>query len=179
MSASDALSSGTWRRSLVYLHYPDGLEIWVNGSRESWEVRIGADLVDIPAAGWYAAGPGFACASVRIDGHRVDYVRSPEYLYHDGHGVDASVEGLSCAVPVIVRLGVRERARTLSFRFPGAASRVGLAPQLLPVGARVRRAAALGPDGSVRPAPTLLPDGPRTWLAPPAGARSLDVEWTD
>ncbi len=179
MSASDALSSGTWRRSLVYLHYPDGLEIWVNGSREPWEVRIGADLVDIPAAGWYAAGSGFTCASVRFDGHRIDYVRAPEYLYHDGHGAEAYVEGLSCAVPVIVRTGVRERTRTLSFRFPGAGARIGLAAPLLPDGARIRRAAALGSDGSAQPAPTLLPDGPRTWIVPSADARSLELEWTD
>ncbi len=179
MTVADALSSGLWRKSLLYLRYPDGLELWVNGSDGPWEVRLGADLVHLPPAGWYAAAPGFACASVHLDGRRVDFVRAPEYSYHDGGGAESFALDLACSAQVLARSDGSERGRRLSFWFPGAAARIGLGPQFLPAGSRVVRLSATGADGAPLAPPGLTDDGGRAWLHPPAGTRRMELEWTN
>ena len=179
LSDADALSSGLWRKSMLYLRYRDGLEIWINGSDVPWEVRVGADLVTLPPAGWHAAGPGFACASLTIGGRRVEFVRAAEYDYHDGGGGESFALDLACAAPVVARTGTAGRGRTRSFWFPGTAARVGLGPGLLPAGARIVRRAATGADGEPVPAPDLVADGDRAWLVPASGTRRMELEWTN
>lgn len=179
MSASDALSSGLWRRSMLYLRYPDGLEVWVNGSDAPWEIRIGAGLVNLPPAGWYASGPDFSCGSVQREGCRFEYVRSPEYIYHDGGGSELPEADLGCAGAVIVRTSSTDRGRTLDFRFPGAAARIGLGLGLLPAGSRIVRISAKGADGASVEAPGLVPGEGRSWVVPRPGTRRMELEWTN
>lgn len=179
MTVADALSSGLWRKSMLYLRYPDGLELWINGSDDPWEVRFGADLVNLPPAGWYASAPGFACASVHLDGRRVEFVRSPEYSYHDGGGVESFALDLACPAPVLARTDASERSRRLSFWFPGAAARIGIGPRFLPAGSRVVRLSATGANGAPLPPPGLSGDDGRAWLEPAAGTRRMELEWTN
>ncbi|MFO1492134.1 MAG: hypothetical protein U1F87_14780 [Kiritimatiellia bacterium] len=51
VSLPKALQTGIWRRSQIYVQMPCGLEMWVNGSREPWEVRQGRDTHVLPPFG--------------------------------------------------------------------------------------------------------------------------------
>ena len=89
LTTGQALATGTYRRSQVYVRYSNGLELWVNGHpTESWDVsEVGMTL---PPNGWYVQGD-FAdgkliAYSAIVEGHRADYVDSPAYLYANGRG---------------------------------------------------------------------------------------------
>lgn len=89
LTTGEALLSGAYRRSQLYVKYANGLELWVNGHRtEPWEVsEIG---ITLPPNGWYVRGSfpegNLVAFSAILEGHRVDYVDGPDYLYANGRG---------------------------------------------------------------------------------------------
>jgi hypothetical protein len=55
ISSSEAFQSGDWRKSKIFIHYPNDLRIWVNGNAsESWPVTHDGDKDDLPPFGWLA-----------------------------------------------------------------------------------------------------------------------------
>jgi hypothetical protein len=105
LESSDAFRSGEWRDSRLFVQYPNGLRIWVNGNdSQSWSVRDGADVYDLPPYGWLALGAdGFFDASVNLEGNRVDRVSAPELVFLDGRGQSVIVDGIGSAGSVAVR----------------------------------------------------------------------------
>lgn len=178
VSAVDALASGLWRMSRLYLRHADGLEIWVNGSREPWEIIIGAGPVVLPPHGWYAAEEDFLCASTRVDGGRADRIRSAGFAYHDGHGGTAFADGMACPLPVVLRDEPHGLNRKFTIEFPLGAARLGLAPPLFPVGARTLRIAAQTAARSLAKAPAADMEDGRLWILPSPDSRFVEVEWT-
>ncbi len=89
LPTAQALATGAFRRSQVYVKYANGLELWVNGHMsETWDVP--EVNVTLPPNGWYARGTfsdgDLVAYSALVDGHRADYVDSPGYLYANGRG---------------------------------------------------------------------------------------------
>lgn len=84
VSASIAISKDIINLSRLHLVYRNGLEIFVNGSDSIWKVED----KELPTWGWYARDKkgDFIEFSALVNGHRVDYVKSPEYEYLDARG---------------------------------------------------------------------------------------------
>ena len=103
VSTSEAILGGALARSQLYLHFPADLEIWVNGSADlDWEVRVGRDTWILPPSGWVAAAPGFLEVSARVDGARLDYLKTKDFLYFDGRGREDPFRGWASAGPLAV-----------------------------------------------------------------------------
>jgi hypothetical protein len=82
---SAAVANDAFRRCQIVTRYEDGLEVFVNGHpRENWTV----DRQCLPPNGWLVRDPSgkLTAWSLLVDGHRADYVDSPDYLYADGRG---------------------------------------------------------------------------------------------
>ncbi|MBI2950046.1 MAG: hypothetical protein HYY23_20630, partial [Verrucomicrobia bacterium] len=95
VSVSDALLRDLPRtRRQLFVEYPGGLRLWLNDHpKENWRVpsaERGARNAELtlPPAGWAAtANKGELFSYSAWDGtNRVDYIRSPEYVYLDGRG---------------------------------------------------------------------------------------------
>lgn len=84
VSASIAISKDIINLSRLHLVYRNGLEIFINGSDSVWKVED----KELPKWGWYARDRrgDFIEFSALVNGHRVDYVKSPEYEYLDARG---------------------------------------------------------------------------------------------
>jgi hypothetical protein len=85
LDVSAAIAAGAHYRSQLKLEYDDGLEIWVNGSKEEhWKTPH----ADLPPSGYYAKSPNgeLEVFSALHDGKRGDYVISPAYDFIDGRG---------------------------------------------------------------------------------------------
>ena len=83
---SEAIASKSHRRSQLKLEYDNGLEIWVNGSKEeNWKTPY----ADLPPSGYYAKlqAENLEVFSANQDGKRGDFVRSPAYDFIDGRGI--------------------------------------------------------------------------------------------
>ncbi len=90
-----ALQTGAWRRSQLYVQMPCGLEVWINGNAEPWEVRQGRDTHVLPAYGHVAAaGDGFRQMSVVRDGRRVDFVEDGRFRFFAPRGPGPRFEGV-------------------------------------------------------------------------------------
>ncbi len=103
VSSSEAFQSGDWRESKLFIRYPNGLRIWVNGNAtESWQApETGYDL---PPFGWLALGTdGFVECSVSLEGRRYDRVSSPECVFLDGRGAWRSFDGVAASGSAAVR----------------------------------------------------------------------------
>ena len=106
LTASQAIASGEMRHSRLRVKYPGGLQVYVNGSREDWEIGgVDGKAVTLPPWGWYAfeKNTGFVELSGVMDRHRMDYVRSAEYEYLDGRSTRTCVGGLSAKGAIAVR----------------------------------------------------------------------------
>lgn len=106
MSVSQAIARDVMKLSRLHVVYQNGLELYVNGSPDVWTVndRQGKPI-QLPTWGWCAwdrKGELFEY-SASVDGHRVDYVKSPDYEYLDGRGVVTTIGGISAKGSVAVR----------------------------------------------------------------------------
>ena len=85
LPSTEAVATGAFRRNQIVTTYSNGLKVWVNGHpTETWKTSE----VELPPNGWFVQDPSgkLAAFSACRNGHRVDYVDSPEYLYADGRG---------------------------------------------------------------------------------------------
>jgi len=105
IESSQALLDGSWKDSKIYIRYPNGLEIWVNGYPDStWAVQAPSGLYTLPPFGWVAVQPDdFFEASALSQGHRYDEVASPEYIFLDGRGVFRRNSGIGFSGSLAVR----------------------------------------------------------------------------
>ncbi len=85
LEVSAAIATNAHKRSQLKLEYDNGLEIWVNGSKEeNWKTPN----ADLPPSGYYAKLPNgeLEVFSANKNGQRGDYVTSPAYDFIDGRG---------------------------------------------------------------------------------------------
>ncbi len=104
LAPSDALRTGAYKRSQVFVEYANGLRVFANGSfKESWRVRGPQSEVVLPPNGWLAwQGDEFLEYSALRNGRRVDYCRSPVYTFADGRGVETDFGDVKATNAVIV-----------------------------------------------------------------------------
>lgn len=85
LDVSAAIVTNAHKRSQLKLEYDNGLEIWVNGSKEEfWKTPF----AELPPSGYYAKLPDgeLEVFSAIKNGVRADYVHSPAYEFIDGRG---------------------------------------------------------------------------------------------
>ncbi len=86
LKTSAAVATGAYRRRQIATRYGNGMKVVVNGHpTETWKI---AEAV-LPPFGWFAEDTRegkLLAFSALVDGHRADYVDSPEYVYADGRG---------------------------------------------------------------------------------------------
>ena len=86
LDVSAAIATGAISRSQLKLEYDNGLEIWVNGSKdETWKTPF----AELPPSGYYAKLPDgeLVVFSAFKNGKRADYVHSLTYDFIDGRGI--------------------------------------------------------------------------------------------
>jgi len=127
VSSSEAILSGDWRKSRLYIHYPSDLRIWVNGNAsESWTVTHEGFVNDLPPFGWLAIGAdGFYECSESLYGKRYDRVRSAECIFLDGRGAWRGFDGIGTSGSVAVRRG--KEGKGLSVTIVEAVDRLAIA----------------------------------------------------
>ncbi len=105
ISSSEAMLNDQWKASRLYVRYPAGLDVWVNGNATAnWMVKANGRQVVLPPFGWLAIqGNSFYEASEVVNGKRCDRVSSPEYVFLDGRESIQSVDGVSTSGSVAVR----------------------------------------------------------------------------
>ena len=104
VSSSAALQGGEWRKSKLFIRYPGGLRIWINGNAsESWQVEHEKQVHNLPSFGWLAIGAdGFIESSESIDGKRFDRASSPACIFIDGRGTWREFDGIGTSGSVAV-----------------------------------------------------------------------------
>jgi hypothetical protein len=130
LDSSAAVAGGAFRRSQIVTEYSNGLKVIVNGNRkETWTTPEAV----LPPNGWFAKDREgkLIALSALMDGHRVDYVDSPAYLYADGRGRLTRFAKAACDGPLIVHRGPTKTscgaAVSAAFRAGGTP-----APQIVP-----------------------------------------------
>ena len=105
VTSSEAFLSGDWRRSQVFVRYPGGLCVWVNGNPEKpWRVENDGTAHELPPFGWLAVGKdGFFESSESIEGKRCDLAVTPECIFLDGRGSWRQCAGVGASGSVAVR----------------------------------------------------------------------------
>jgi hypothetical protein len=105
VSSSAAFLSGDWRKSKIFIEYPNGLRVWVNGNAtEPWRVEHKGAASELPPFGWLAIGAdGFYECSQSLDGQRYDRVSAPESVFLDGRGMWRDFDGIATSGSVAVR----------------------------------------------------------------------------
>ena len=108
---SAAVASGVFKRSQVTVRYSDGTFTAANGSMdEAMRVALpGGETLWLPPNGYFGftSDGKVLTYSGLIDGHRVDYACSPEYVYLGARGTATSLPGVSTN-KISVRLAERE-----------------------------------------------------------------------
>lgn len=103
ISSSEAFQSGDWRKSKIFIRYPNGLRIWVNGNASEPWLAPGTEY-ELPPFGWLALGTdGFIECSALLEGRRYDRVSSSECIFLDGRGVWRNFDGVAASGSVAVR----------------------------------------------------------------------------
>jgi len=105
VSASEAFLSGEWKKSRLFIQYPNSLQIWVNGNAsESWEVTHQGVSHIMPPYGWLAIqSDEFYESSELVDGKRCDRVSCPELIFVDGRGSFCLLDGIGTSGSLAVR----------------------------------------------------------------------------
>jgi hypothetical protein len=105
VNSSAAFLAGSWKKSKLFVLYPNGLRIWVNGNaRESWQVDCDGTEHTLPPFGWLAVGrDGFYECSESLQEKRYDRACTPEVLFLDGRGTLRGFDGVETSGSVAVR----------------------------------------------------------------------------
>jgi hypothetical protein len=106
VDTDEAIRGGAYKDCFVYARYENGTEVYVNrNASKEWTVTLKGQRLVLPPAG-YAAAQGddfFEFSALVDDGHRADYVRSPEYIYADGRGTLTRFPEIATAGAVLWR----------------------------------------------------------------------------
>ena len=115
MSSSEALLNSQWKASRLYIKYPGGLELWVNGNAsENWDIENRSRKITLPPFGWLAVqGNDFYEASEIVNGKRCDRASSAEYVFVDGRGSMQLIDGLSTSGSLAVRPGQKDKSLSI------------------------------------------------------------------
>ncbi|NOY81303.1 MAG: hypothetical protein GXP31_09895 [Kiritimatiellaeota bacterium] len=107
VSTSRAIASGAYKNCQVYTRYQNGLEVYVNRNQQRrWKVAVGGKEYVLPPNGYVACLPGRILEySAWVDGHRADYVSSPEYTYCDGRRQGTRFGKIAAAHSYVVKRG--------------------------------------------------------------------------
>ncbi len=148
LDTSRAVASGAYRRSQIVTRYGNGLEVFVNGhTADSWQTPHAT----LPPNGWYVHNPDdntLKALSAIVDGHRADYVDSPDYVYANGRGVLTRFPKATCDGQLIAKRqedGTTEliplsNCHVMGIDLDGqAATAVALDASRKPIGAAVTR----------------------------------------
>jgi hypothetical protein len=97
-----ALTNHAGQLNRLYIEYPGQVEVRVNGSPDQhWIVQSGNDTYTLPPFGWLVTAPDCFAFSGLVNGQRVDYVESPDYLYFDPRGQPVTFRGLRSDRPLL------------------------------------------------------------------------------
>ena len=103
LDTTAAVVSGAYKRSQLVVEYDGGVNVVFNGSKaEDFNVRWKTRSFSLPPNGyaaWSDDGKVELFSGMQA-GHRIDYCRSPEYIYIDGRGrfssyADAAASGIA------------------------------------------------------------------------------------
>jgi hypothetical protein len=105
LTSSEAFLNDRWKESRLFIRYPNGLQIWVNGNAgEAWKVGYGGTTHILPPHGWLAIhADEFFESSELAEGKRYDCVGSPEYVFLDGRGSMRTFEGIGTSGSLVVK----------------------------------------------------------------------------
>ncbi|NQT83641.1 hypothetical protein HQ563_11490, partial [bacterium] len=85
VSTSEALASDAHKNGRVFVRYSGGLAVCVNYNENgNWAISADGETHVLPPFGFYAAdGKGFVSYSKMLGRGRIEFVKSPEYIYID------------------------------------------------------------------------------------------------
>lgn len=96
---SQATKEGlNFQQAQIYEEYANGLKLYINfHPSQNWTVTLEGQMYILPPYGWVArnANTNYVNYSALTNGHRVDYVRSNEYIFADARGVSTAFAGYS------------------------------------------------------------------------------------
>lgn len=172
VDTSEALRTGAYRDSQVYVRYDSGLEVHANLSWDKdWEVRAGDRTYLLPPTGFVAYMPNELLEySAAIDGRRVEYVDAPEYVYLDTRGQLLATDKLRTDGAVAVKRDEAEDAwwvipATTASEVTIDAAAFGITPD-----AEELQVVAIAKDGSEADPPEVRRAGSRATIFPVEGA---------
>lgn len=103
---SRAVATGIYADSRIVNEYRDGTVTVVNGSGEKpMHIRYRDRDIQLPPygyTGWSADGKAYVFSG-DVDGHRIDYAESEDYLYMDGRGRFTRMDKAATQGPAICR----------------------------------------------------------------------------
>ncbi|MBM3498269.1 MAG: hypothetical protein FJX74_06315 [Armatimonadetes bacterium] len=165
LSTSDAVRSGAYRHSQVYVRYETGLEVWVNGSlTEAWAVESGGETYRLPPSGFLAQGPeGLLVYSAQTDAGRVDFAACAGTWFIDARGTRQTVGPFDTDGAAILRRNANGAWTLWPLGSPGV-----LRLQATPLGIGPGPAVFVVGESGEQPRPVEMPpDG--EWLSVPLG----------
>lgn len=119
ISSSEAVIRDVYKDNRLRIRYKNGLVIYINMNWENkdWPVSIDGKNYLLLSGGWFAKqGNNFINYAIMLDGNRVDYVNTPNFVYLDGHGKKVSVN-TDTAVNQYIRFKTGKKAgKTLTYK---------------------------------------------------------------
>jgi len=103
LDTSEALVSGAYEQSRVFVAYENGFRVWVNGSSLPWRVAALGREFELPPWGYLGAASdgetySYSAEAPAIPGvpsHRIDLSNGPDSHYLDARGAFAWSDGLA------------------------------------------------------------------------------------
>jgi len=105
VSTSEAIALDAYREGRLFVRYSRGLEVFVNYSETNdWTIEAGGETHVLPPFGFYATdGGGFLAYSKMLGGARVEFVKSPEYVYIDTRDAFVKLPELSARGTIVLK----------------------------------------------------------------------------
>ena len=166
-------------RRQLYVKYPGGLELWLNDhTNDVWRVSLRgrqaapaeaafAEL-PVPPAGWVAfAGDGSLLSFSALAGtNKVDYLRSPAYVYLDGREHWFETPEASTAGALAISPAGEQKLQVIHIAGDGAFT----IRRPFDVRGQVKAVETFDVEGKALAAPKFSDDGKETRIEPVAGA---------
>ena len=105
ISSSEAIIKGIYKDNRLRIRYKNGLVMYININWENkdWTISVEGKKYVIPSGGWFAKqGNDFIDYAITVNGNRVDYVNTSDFVYLDGHGKKVAV-GKDTAINQYIR----------------------------------------------------------------------------